>query len=37
MELTLRLHDAPQPELSESPIGRVPEAVRAWAWIETHV
>ena len=33
--LTLRLHGAPAPELSESPIGRVPEAVRAWAWIET--
>ena len=32
---TLRLPGAPQPEQPEGPIGRVPEAVRAWSWIET--
>jgi hypothetical protein len=31
---TLRVPDAPAPELPESPIARVPEAVRAWSWID---
>lgn len=31
---TLRMAGAPQPELPEGMITRVPEAVRAWAWIE---
>ena len=33
--LTLRLAGAPPPEAPEATIGRVPEAVRAWSWIET--
>jgi hypothetical protein len=32
---TLRMAGAPQPELPEATINRVPEAVRAWSWIET--
>ena len=32
---TLRMSRAPQPELPEGTIARAPEAVRAWAWIET--
>lgn len=32
---TLRLSGPPQPELPEGNIGRVPEAVRAWSWVET--
>lgn len=31
---TLRMPEAPAPEQPESPIARVPEAVRAWSWIE---
>jgi hypothetical protein len=31
---TLRLDGAPQPEGPEGAIGRAPEAVRAWSWIE---
>ncbi len=33
---TLRLSGAPEPELPEGAIARVPEAVRAWAWIEAN-
>ena len=32
---TLRMAGAPQPETAEGPIGRLPDAVRAWSWIET--
>jgi hypothetical protein len=32
---TLRLSAVPQPELPEAAIGRLPEAVRAWSWIES--
>ena len=32
---TLRMSRAQQPELPEGKISRAPEAVRAWAWIET--
>lgn len=32
---TLRMRAAPEPEVVEGPIGRLPEAVRAWAWVET--
>jgi hypothetical protein len=32
---TLRLDDLPRPEAAEGPIARAPEAVQAWAWIET--
>jgi hypothetical protein len=31
---TLRLANPPSPEAPEGPISRMPEAVRAWAWIE---
>jgi len=31
---TLRLREVPQPEQPENAIVRVPDAVRAWAWIE---
>jgi hypothetical protein len=31
---TLRLLEAPQPDLQESTIARAPEAVRAWSWME---
>jgi len=31
---TLHLPTAPEPELPEGNIARLPEAVRAWAWIE---
>jgi hypothetical protein len=30
---TLCISFPPQPDLPEGPIGRAPEAVRAWAWI----
>jgi hypothetical protein len=33
---TLHLPGAPEPELPEGNIARVPEAVRAWAWIEAN-
>ncbi len=33
---TLRLPGAPEPELPESAIARVPEAVRAWSWMEAN-
>jgi hypothetical protein len=32
--LTLRIAGTPPPEVPESTITRVPEAVRAWSWIE---
>jgi hypothetical protein len=32
---TLRLPRPQQPEMPEGTIGRVPEAVRAWSWIES--
>ncbi|MEJ0019443.1 MAG: hypothetical protein WDN25_23405 [Acetobacteraceae bacterium] len=32
--LTLRMANAPAPHMPEAPIGRAPEAVRAWSWIE---
>ena len=32
--LTLRLAAAPSPEAPEGAIARVPDAVRAWSWIE---
>jgi hypothetical protein len=32
---TLRLDDLPQPESPEGSVARAPEAVQAWAWIET--
>jgi hypothetical protein len=31
---TLRLREVPPPEQPENAIVRVPDAVRAWAWIE---
>lgn len=31
---TLRMIGAPQPEFPEGPVGHLPEAVRAWSWIE---
>ena len=33
--LTLRLATLPPPEYPEGTIARVPDAVRAWSWIET--
>jgi hypothetical protein len=32
---TLRVPGPPRPALPEGHIGRVPEAVRAWSWVET--
>ena len=32
---TLRVSGPPRPALPEGHIGRVPEAVRAWSWVET--
>ena len=32
--LSRRQDAAPAPELPEPPVGRIPEAVRAWSWIE---
>ena len=32
--LTLRLHETPPPAGPEPPIGRLPDAIRAWSWIE---
>ena len=31
---TLRLEDAPEPEIAEGSIAHAPEAVRAWSWME---
>jgi len=33
--LTQRVANAPPPEAPEGTIARLPEAIRAWAWIET--
>jgi hypothetical protein len=33
--LTLRLRETPQLEGSEPPIGRLPDAIRVWSWIES--
>jgi len=32
---TLRMAHAPHPEVPENPVHRVPDAVRAWAWVES--
>ena len=33
--LTLRLRETPQLEGPEPPIGRLPDAIRVWSWIES--
>jgi hypothetical protein len=32
--LTLHMHQAPRPESPEGPIGRLPDAISAWSWLE---
>src|SRR5579863_2418624 len=34
LEFTLRMASAPAPEVPEHPVTRMPEPVRAWAWVE---